>query len=79
MKLIGKVICLALLMNALHGFGQEGVRYKSVQAGGLNTFYREAGPTSGPVILLLHGVPTSGRRQPGVDVFNFALQNVSQR
>jgi len=28
---------------------------------GLNIFYREAGPANGPVILLLHGVPTSSR------------------
>jgi hypothetical protein len=48
----------ALLMNALHGLGQEGVRYKTVQAGDLTIFYREGGLTSGPVILLLHGVPT---------------------
>jgi pimeloyl-ACP methyl ester carboxylesterase len=28
---------------------------------GLNIFYREAGPANAPVILLLHGVPTSSR------------------
>ncbi len=61
MNLISKIACLALLMNTLDGFGQEGVRYKTVQVDGLNIFYREAGPTGGPVILLLHGVPTSSR------------------
>jgi len=61
MNLLWKIACLALLMNARHGFSQEGIRYKTVQAGGLHIFYREAGPTSGPVILLLHGVPTSSR------------------
>jgi pimeloyl-ACP methyl ester carboxylesterase len=61
MNLTSKIACLALLMQTLHGFGQEGVRYKTVQVDGLNIFYREAGPTSGPVILLLHGVPTSSR------------------
>lgn len=30
-----------------------------VQADGVNVFYREAGPADGPVILLLHGFPTS--------------------
>jgi len=61
MILLSKITCLTLVMNALYGFGREGVRYKTVQAGGLNIFYREAGPTNGPVILLLHGVPTSSR------------------
>ena len=30
-----------------------------VEADGVTVFYREAGPTNGPVILLLHGFPTS--------------------
>lgn len=30
-----------------------------IQADGVNVFYREAGPASGPVLLLLHGFPTS--------------------
>jgi len=60
-NLISKITCLALVMNALHALGQEGVRYKTVQAGDLAIFYREAGPTNGPAILLLHGVPTSSR------------------
>lgn len=49
-------------MNTIHGFTQERVLYKTVQVDGLNIFYREAGPTNGPVILLLHGVPTSSRQ-----------------
>ena len=32
---------------------------KIVEADGLNIFYREAGPADGPVLLLLHGFPTS--------------------
>ena len=48
-------------MNTLPGIGQERVFYKTVQVNGLNIFYREAGPANGPVILLLHGVPTSSR------------------
>ncbi|MET0280500.1 MAG: alpha/beta fold hydrolase [Steroidobacteraceae bacterium] len=35
------------------------VRYKTVQIDGVNVFYREAGPANGPVVLLLHGFPTS--------------------
>jgi pimeloyl-ACP methyl ester carboxylesterase len=35
------------------------VRYRTRQVDGLNIFYREAGPPGAPVILLLHGFPTS--------------------
>lgn len=35
------------------------VRYRTVKVDGLDIFYREAGPKDGPVILLLHGFPTS--------------------
>ncbi|GJL70262.1 MAG: hydrolase [Nitrospirales bacterium] len=33
--------------------------HKTVEVDGLNIFYREAGPMDAPVILLLHGFPTS--------------------
>ena len=39
------------------GIPVTGVRY--IQADGVNVFYREAGPTDAPVVLLLHGFPTS--------------------
>jgi len=61
MNLVCKIACLALLMNTLPGIGQERVSYKTVQVNGLDIFYREAGPANGPVILLLHGFPTSSR------------------
>ncbi len=35
------------------------VRYQTVKVDGLEIFYREAGPKDAPVILLLHGFPTS--------------------
>ncbi|MFN0131623.1 MAG: alpha/beta fold hydrolase [Phycisphaerales bacterium] len=35
------------------------VRYHTVKIDGLDVFYREAGPKDAPVILLLHGFPTS--------------------
>ena len=35
------------------------VHYQTIKAGGLNIFYREAGPKDAPVILLMHGYPTS--------------------
>ncbi len=34
-------------------------RIRHVHADGMNIFYREAGPANAPVILLLHGFPTS--------------------
>jgi pimeloyl-ACP methyl ester carboxylesterase len=35
------------------------VHYRTVKLDGVDVFYREAGPANGPVILLLHGYPTS--------------------
>lgn len=35
------------------------VHYRNIKANGLNLFYRESGPADAPVILLLHGYPTS--------------------
>jgi pimeloyl-ACP methyl ester carboxylesterase len=37
------------------------VSYRTVKVDGLSIFYREAGPTNGPNILLLHGLPSSSR------------------
>ena len=36
-------------------------RYHIIDVGGLDIFYREAGPAGAPVVLLLHGFPTSSR------------------
>ncbi len=35
------------------------VRYKHIEADGVRVFYREAGDPSAPVMLLLHGFPSS--------------------
>ena len=35
------------------------MQYKTVPIDGLDMFYREAGPSGAPVVLLLHGFPTS--------------------
>ena len=35
--------------------------YRTVQVDGLSIFYREAGPRDAPVLLLLHGLPSSSR------------------
>jgi len=36
------------------------IQYRTQQVGDVEVFYREAGPVDAPVILLLHGFPTSG-------------------
>lgn len=38
---------------------QSDVRYRTVEIDGLEIFYREAGPSDAPTVLLLHGFPTS--------------------
>jgi pimeloyl-ACP methyl ester carboxylesterase len=35
--------------------------YRTVQVDGLSIFYREAGPVDAPILLLLHGLPSSSR------------------
>lgn len=35
------------------------IRYRSIQVDGVDVFYREAGPRNAPVLLLLHGFPSS--------------------
>ncbi|MCL4641917.1 MAG: alpha/beta hydrolase [Pseudosphingobacterium sp.] len=35
------------------------IHYHTLSANGINIFYREAGPTEAPTLLLLHGYPTS--------------------
>ncbi|TWI67460.1 pimeloyl-ACP methyl ester carboxylesterase [Pseudoduganella lurida] len=35
------------------------IHYRSISIDGINVFYREAGPADAPVLLLLHGFPTS--------------------
>lgn len=35
------------------------VAYRTVKIDGLDIFYREAGPKDAPVVILLHGFPTS--------------------
>ncbi|WP_322100107.1 alpha/beta fold hydrolase [Geminicoccus harenae] len=44
-------------MTAIHA--PITVHYRSTEVDGVDLFYREAGPADGPVVLLLHGFPTS--------------------
>jgi pimeloyl-ACP methyl ester carboxylesterase len=39
----------------------QNVFYRTIKVDGLSIFYREAGPKDAPVILLLHGLPSSSR------------------
>ena len=40
---------------------EHSVFYRTVKVDGLSVFYREAGPSDAPTILLLHGLPSSSR------------------
>ena len=40
---------------------RESVFYRTIKVDGLSIFYREAGPRDAPVLLLLHGLPSSSR------------------
>lgn len=48
-----------LLPAALRADPVPAVAYRTVKVDGLDIFYREAGPADAPVVLLLHGFPTS--------------------
>lgn len=47
--------------------------YRKILIDGLSIFYREAGPTNAPAILLLHGLPSSSR------MFEPLFQRLSDR
>ena len=53
--------CLILLVNTMNAIAENLVSYNTVRINNLDIFYREAGPKNAPVLLLLHGVPTSSR------------------
>ena len=54
-------VFLVMIMNTIYAFAREPVSYHTVRIDNLDIFYREAGPKNAPVLLLLHGVPTSSR------------------
>jgi pimeloyl-ACP methyl ester carboxylesterase len=58
-------VLLALVLSASASAEQrvmrEPVFYRTVKVDGLSIFYREAGPRDAPVLLLLHGLPSSSR------------------
>lgn len=50
-------------LQSLHRVGSASgeTRYRTIDIGGVEIFYREAGPATAPVVVLLHGFPTSSR------------------
>ncbi len=52
-------IALTSTAQVKTGESQTSVSYKTIQVEGLNIFYREAGASTKPAILLLHGFPSS--------------------
>jgi pimeloyl-ACP methyl ester carboxylesterase len=59
------IIVLMLSRNALAQSKESAMTqhtsYRTVNVDGLSIFYREAGPTGAPTLLLLHGFPSSSR------------------
>ena len=48
-------------------------RYHTVDVDGVRVFYREAGDPDAPVVLLLHGYPTSSHMSGALRAFTIAL------
>jgi pimeloyl-ACP methyl ester carboxylesterase len=59
LSVLTPVASAAPMTSALLGEHSGAVRYRSARVQGLDIFYREAGPERGPVVLLLHGFPSS--------------------
>jgi pimeloyl-ACP methyl ester carboxylesterase len=47
--------------NSANGMNSMKVHYKTVKIDNLDIFYRESGPKDAPIVLLLHGFPTSSQ------------------
>ena len=65
-----RIILTALVVLAAFRAGQgqgkehavtQATSYRRIQIDGLTIFYREAGPKNAPILLLLHGLPSSSR------------------
>jgi pimeloyl-ACP methyl ester carboxylesterase len=49
------------VLSISHAAGDGAVSYRTVRVDDLDIFYREAGPKDAPLLLLLHGFPSSSR------------------
>jgi pimeloyl-ACP methyl ester carboxylesterase len=56
-----RLLLLCLVAIAWSSGALAQVHYRTTQIAGVKVFYREAGPESAPVVLLLHGFPTSSQ------------------
>jgi hypothetical protein len=54
-----KTTNLQTTMNTANTADIPAVKLHTLEADGIKVFYREAGPVDGPVLVLLHGYPTS--------------------
>ena len=60
--LVGMMAALALPGAGLGQAAEKTqVSYRTIKVDGLDIFFREAGPANAPVLLLLHGLPSSSR------------------
>ena len=65
-KHMNRWLLLLVCVFAAGAARAEPVSYHYVTVDGLRIFYREAGPADAPVVLLLHGFPTSSRMFDGL-------------
>ena len=63
--LLASSLLLSCLLATL-SVSAEPMTYHTVTVDGVKIFYREAGPKDAPVVLLLHGFPTSSRMFQGL-------------
>lgn len=54
-------LALAVLAPVAGSADEARVAHRTIEVDGLEIFYREAGPKDAPVVLLLHGFPTSSQ------------------
>jgi pimeloyl-ACP methyl ester carboxylesterase len=59
MVALGAAASAAPAIAQHHAISPAPIAYRTVKIDGLDIFYREAGPANAPVILLLHGFPSS--------------------
>ena len=52
---------VVLVMNNSPARAESSVSYHTIHVDDVDIFYREAGPANAPVVLLLHGLPSSSR------------------
>jgi pimeloyl-ACP methyl ester carboxylesterase len=63
---VNRFLFLLACLCAVSTAKAEPVTYHYATVDGLKVFYREAGPADAPVVLLLHGFPTSSRMFDGL-------------